>query len=62
MGKLDQTVICDNCRIPMNRHAKKVVDPRTADEASRMNPALGGVVETVYSCPECGEMTSRIAE
>jgi hypothetical protein len=46
----------------MNHHADKLVEPTSAEEAERMDPALGGMVEETYSCPNCGYVDSRRAK
>ena len=50
---------CPECDIEMNHHAEKLVDPVSAEEAARVDPALGGLIEEVYACPECGKAASR---
>jgi endogenous inhibitor of DNA gyrase (YacG/DUF329 family) len=55
------TLTCPKCNTPMNRHAAKIVEPRSAAEAQQVDDALGGSVAAVHSCPACGEMVSRRA-
>jgi len=38
----------------MNHHAEKLLDPRNAHEAARTDPALGGIIEEMHTCPQCG--------
>ncbi len=52
---------CPECGVDMNHHAEKVIVPATPEERSRMDAALGGVVEEVHTCPECGGAASRPA-
>ncbi|HZP41464.1 MAG TPA: hypothetical protein VFD84_08115 [Candidatus Binatia bacterium] len=52
-------LICPHCRVPMNHHADKAVPPTTAEEAARVDPALGGVVHEVHTCPQCGAGGTR---
>lgn len=52
-------MICQQCGITMNRHAAKIVEPRTGEEAQCADPALGGVVEHVHACPGCGKIASE---
>lgn len=52
-------MICAKCAIAMNAHAAKPVDPRTADEARRADPATGRVVLEVHQCPKCGAVAAR---
>jgi len=54
-------MFCPRCKAPMNHHAEKLVEPRDAEEAARMDFALGGLVEECYACPACGESASRPA-
>ena len=50
---------CPACGNLMNRHAVKVIEPRNANEASRVNAQLGGVVTEAHSCPACGKNAWR---
>ena len=43
----------------MNHQADKLVHPVTREEAARMTPALDGVIEEVFACPDCGRIESR---
>ena len=52
-------MICEECGEEMNRHAEKLVDPSTAEEAGRMDPELGGLIEEMFCCPGCGKGESR---
>ena len=49
---------CPNCGSEMNHQADKLVHPRTEAEAARMTPALDGVIESVFACPQCGWIDS----
>jgi len=51
-------MICPECGIAMNHHAEKLVYP---SDATAADPALGGVVEELHACPECGASASRRA-
>ncbi len=53
------TMICPRCGTPMNRHAAKVFEPRTAAEARLAESPLGGVVAEVHQCPGCGALGAR---
>lgn len=57
MGKRDR-MRCEKCGAEMNRHAAKLVEPRSADEAASADPALGGVIAEVHACPSCGGIKS----
>jgi predicted RNA-binding Zn-ribbon protein involved in translation (DUF1610 family) len=50
---------CPACGVEMNHHAEKLVDPVSAQEAARVDPALGGLIEEIHTCPECGQAHSR---
>ena len=52
-------MICPECGVAMNHHAEKLVDPRDAHEAARLDPALGGIIEEMHACPQCGSGQSR---
>ena len=52
-------MICRPCGIPMNHHAEKLVDPTSAAEAKRMDPALGGLILETHCCPGCGSAATR---
>jgi NAD(P)H-dependent FMN reductase len=47
-------VVCDQCGATMNRHAEKAIQSAAEEDAARADPALGGVVESLYSCARCG--------
>ena len=53
---------CPACGSAMTRHAKKVVYPRSEDEASLVDEALGGIVLERHACRNCGRSASRIQE
>ncbi len=61
MAERRPTMICPECGIEMNHHAEKLVDPSSREEAARMDPALGGVVHDMFTCPTCGSGASRPA-
>jgi hypothetical protein len=46
----------------MNHHADKLVNPVTAEEAKKINAALGGIIEETHYCPGCGAVESRRTE
>ena len=50
-----------SCGREMNHHAEKLVDPVTPEEAARVDPALGGIIEEMHYCPECGKGEARRA-
>lgn len=51
---------CTACGSAMTRHAKKVIYPRSEDEASLVDEALGGIVLERHTCPKCGKSASRV--
>ena len=53
---------CSECGVEMTRHAKKVIYPRSEDEASLVDEALGGVLLERHACPGCGKGASRVHE
>ena len=59
MNATSKPMMCPVCRVPMNRHAERLIEPRNAAEAARMDPRLGGVIEESHRCPECGEGAVR---
>lgn len=50
---------CPKCGTEMNCHAEKLVYPRNAAEARRLDPALIGLLEQTHACPGCGNLASR---
>jgi len=53
---------CPQCGVTLNHHAEKLMEPRDAKEAAAMDARLGGVIEEVHTCPECGMEHSRRGE
>ena len=43
----------------MNHQADKLTYVLTAEEASAIDPALDGVIESIFACPSCGWIDSR---
>ena len=58
-AKATKKMICKECGDEMNHHADKLVDPISAQEAARMDAALGGIVEEMHYCAQCGIGDSR---
>ena len=54
-------MICSSCGVEMNHHAEKLVHPTGAVDEAYMDPVLGGIVEELHTCPECGTVASRQA-
>jgi len=57
--KTSEKMICKECGDAMNHHADKLVDPVNAKEAARMDPAMGGIIEEMHYCAQCGMGDSR---
>jgi ribosomal protein S27AE len=57
-----QKIICPKCGGEMNHHADKLVNPVTAEEAKKINVALGGIIEETHYCPGCGAAESHRTE
>ena len=55
-------MICADCGVEMTRHAKKVIYPRSEDEASLVDDALGGVLLERHTWPGCGKGASQVHE
>ena len=47
-------MICPRCKIPMNHHAEKLIDPRDEEAWAAIDPRFGAVLEEVHTCPSCG--------
>jgi len=54
-----RVMTCPECGVAMNHHAEKLMEPRNEREAALMDARLGGMVEEVHACPECGREASR---
>ena len=50
-------LICPKCGAEMNHHAMKV--DYSVDDSAMIDPAFGGVVEEVHTCPNCGHISLR---
>jgi predicted RNA-binding Zn-ribbon protein involved in translation (DUF1610 family) len=61
MAQQKTKMICPWCGSEMNHHADKLVDPVKPEDARRVNPALGGLIEETHGCPGCGNVESRRA-
>jgi predicted RNA-binding Zn-ribbon protein involved in translation (DUF1610 family) len=56
---MDKKMICPSCGVEMNYHALKI-NYSAAEVDSRLRDVeLGGALEEVHSCPECGRAESR---
>ena len=55
-----EKMTCPDCGVEMNYHAEKI-DYSVAD-LSKVDPAFGGIVEEVHTCPLCGRTHTRPSE
>ncbi len=49
---------CPDCGVDMNFHAEKLDYTAALAEPEAADPDLGGVLEEVHTCPQCG--TARV--
>lgn len=49
-------MICPNCGVQMNFHAEKI---DYSGSSAKIDPAFGGAVEEVHTCPSCGTTLLR---
>jgi NAD(P)H-dependent FMN reductase/ribosomal protein S27AE len=61
MPQSESPMRCPKCGAEMNHHAEKVLQAADPAEEWSVDPALGGVVEEMHSCPACGANASRRA-
>ena len=54
-------MICPHCGEEMNHHAEKLTEPTSAEEAKQVDPVMGGVIEEVHACAQCGTNESQRA-
>ena len=52
-------MFCDFCGAPMNPHAEKAVVPDGDADGARVDWVLGGLIEEIHQCPQCGNVQSR---
>ena len=52
-------MLCTQCGAQMNHQADKLTYPVTQEEAAAIDPALDGVIESIFACPNCGWIDSR---
>jgi hypothetical protein len=50
---------CEDCGIPMNRHAEKPLKFLPAEEYPNFDSILGGVVASIHCCPGCGKVEAE---
>jgi len=61
MPEKTKKMTCPECGVELNQHAEKLLDPRNAAEAAQADAALGGLIEEMHTCPQCGKVESRRA-
>jgi len=61
MAVQTKKMICPKCGAEMNHHADKLVDLVKPEDMRHLNPVLGGVLEEMHYCPQCGAIESRRA-
>ena len=52
-------MICPQCGIEMNYHAEKLDYTAALTDPDAIDPDLGGVLEEVHTCPQCGQTETR---
>lgn len=50
---------CPDCDVAMNHHADKLDLSMALAEPQAVDPALGGIVNEVHTCPACGKTAIR---
>jgi len=50
-------MICPDCGAEMNQHAIKI--DYNVDNPALMDSTLGGMLQEVHTCPECGRSSLR---
>jgi NAD(P)H-dependent FMN reductase len=60
-GEAVEPMACPACGAGTNPHASKLVSPTSGDEASRADPATGGLALEAHACPACGKAAGRVA-
>ena len=54
-----EKMLCPDCGIEMNHHADKLDYTPALTEPDAVDPDLGGILEEVYTCPQCGKTEVR---
>ncbi len=52
---------CPFCKVDMNHHAEKIDYTTALSDKTAMDTVLGGVIEEVHTCPQCGDVEVRKA-
>lgn len=45
---------CPDCGVELNHHASKLAYPTCSEDAAKVDPVLGGLLENAHCCPDCG--------
>ena len=53
----ENKVLCPDCGVEMNHHAEKLDYTAMLDESDAVDSDLGGILESAYTCPICGQTT-----
>jgi ribosomal protein S27AE len=61
MPETKKKMSCPDCGVEMNHHCDKVVFATDPQQASAIDPNLGGFIEEFHTCPKCGGGASRHA-
>jgi len=54
-------MICPQCKIETNYHAEKIDYMAALVEPDAADPAFGGILEEIHTCPRCGGIETRRA-
>jgi predicted RNA-binding Zn-ribbon protein involved in translation (DUF1610 family) len=54
-------MMCPHCGVAMNYHAEKIDYLAALTDPAAVDPDIGGVVEEIHTCPECGQIETRRA-
>jgi hypothetical protein len=60
MAETKTKMICPDCGAEMTQHAEKLIEPTTAEEARRMDPELGALVEEFHTYSKCDKGAARL--
>ena len=52
-------MICPECAVEMNHHAEKIDYTAALEEPAAIDPAFGGILLEVHTCPKCGQTMTR---
>lgn len=59
---MSKKMVCPDCGVEMNHHAEKIDYGAALEDPAAADPALGGVLEEIHTCPECGNTAMRRTE